>query len=91
MSLTDLMCVQIVSEAAMRLPEEVYRADGKGALKAEGELTHEERRRRRAQHKRAFKGKTQQQVRFCRLVPREEPLSQNQMMICAPHKVDVPQ
>ncbi len=56
------MCVQIVSEAAMRLPEEVYRADGKGALKAEGELTHEERRRRRAQHKRAFKGKTQQQV-----------------------------
>ena len=46
----------------MRLPEEVYRADGKGALKAEGELTHEERRRRRAQHKRAFKGKTQQQV-----------------------------
>lgn len=53
---------QIVSEAAMRLPEEVYRADGKGAPRAEGELTHEERRRRRAQHKRAFKAKSQQQV-----------------------------
>ena len=48
----------------MRLPEEVYRAADKGAPKAEGELTHEERRRRRAQHKRAFKGKTQQQVRL---------------------------
>lgn len=54
--------MQIVSEAAMRLPEEVYRADGKGALKGEEELTHEERRRRRAQHKRAFKGRSQQQV-----------------------------
>lgn len=59
--------VQIVSEAAMRLPEEVYRADGKGTRQAEGELTHEERRRRRAQHKRAFKGKTQQQVQPCSL------------------------
>ena len=58
----DNSCVQIVSEAAMRLPEEVYRADGKGAPKGEDELTHEERRRRRAQHKRAFKGKSQQQV-----------------------------
>ena len=56
--------VQIVSEAAMRLPEEVYRADGKGAPRAEGELTHEERRRRRAQHKRAFKAKSQQQVQL---------------------------
>ena len=46
----------------MRLPEEVYRANGKGAPRAEGELTHEERRRRRAQHKRAFKAKSQQQV-----------------------------
>jgi len=46
----------------MRLPEEVYRVDGKGAPKGEDELTHEERRRRRAQHKRAFKGKSQQQV-----------------------------
>ena len=57
--------MQIVSKAAMRLPEEVYRAGGKGVPKAEGELTHEERRRRRAQHKRAFKGKTQQQVQPC--------------------------
>ncbi|CAK0787054.1 hypothetical protein CVIRNUC_010270 [Coccomyxa viridis] len=53
---------QIVSEAAMRLPEEVYRADAGGARKAEEELTHEERRRRRAQHKRAFKAKSSQQV-----------------------------
>ena len=46
----------------MRLPEEVYRADAGGAPKAEEELTHEERRRRRAQHKRAFKAKSSQQV-----------------------------
>ena len=56
------MLLQIVSEAAMRLPEEVYRADAGGARKAEEELTHEERRRRRAQHKRAFKAKSSQQV-----------------------------
>ncbi len=54
--------MQIVSEAAMRLPEEVYRADGKGTLKGEEELTHEERRRRRAQHKRAFKARSKRQV-----------------------------
>ena len=59
------VCVQIVSEAAMRLPEEVYRAGGKGAPRAEGEMTHEERRRRRAQHKRAFKAKSTQQVWLC--------------------------
>ena len=57
------MLLQIVSEAAMRLPEEVYRAGAGGAPRAEEELTHEERRRRRAQHKRAFRAKTQQQVR----------------------------
>lgn len=50
----------------MRLPEEVYRAGTGGAPKAEEELTHEERRRRRAQHKRAFKAKSQQQV-LCKL------------------------
>ena len=60
------MLVQIVSEAAMRLPEEVYRADAGGVPRAEEELTHEERRRRRAQHKRAFKAKSQQQV-LCEL------------------------
>ena len=46
----------------MRLPEEVYRADAGGAPRAEEELTHEERLRRRAQHKRAFKAKSSQQV-----------------------------
>lgn len=61
--LCDVARAQIVSEAAMRLPEEVYRADGKGDPRGEEELTHEERRRRRAQHKRAFKNKTQQKVR----------------------------
>ena len=50
----------------MRLPEEVYRAGVGGAPKAEEELTHEERRRRRAQHKRAFKAKSHQQV-HCKL------------------------
>ncbi len=53
---------QIVSEAAMRLPEEIYKAEAKGQPRAEEELTREDRRRRRAQKKRAHTGKTQQQV-----------------------------
>lgn len=46
----------------MRLPEEVFRAEAKGAPRAEEELSREERRRRRAKKKRAHKGRTTQQV-----------------------------
>lgn len=44
-----------ISEAAMLAPEEVY--DGKGDFKEETELTQAERKRRRANKKRKFKGK----------------------------------
>lgn len=43
-----------VSDAAMLAPEEVF--DGKGDIKEEAELTKEERKRRRANKKRRFKG-----------------------------------
>lgn len=43
-----------VSEAAMLAPEEVYA--GKGDFKEEAELTQAERKRRRANKKRKFKG-----------------------------------
>ncbi|BDA50529.1 probable U3 small nucleolar ribonucleoprotein protein MPP10 at C-terminar half [Coccomyxa sp. Obi] len=53
---------QVVSEAAMRLPEEVFRAEAKGAPRAEEELSREERRRRRAKKKRAHKSRSTQQA-----------------------------
>ena len=53
---------QVVSEAAMRLPEEVYRAEAKGTPRADEELTREERRRRRAKKKRSHKSRTAQQA-----------------------------
>ncbi|CAL8464926.1 g4461 [Coccomyxa elongata] len=53
---------QVVSEAAMRLPEEVFRAEAKGAPRADEELSREERRRRRAKKKRAHKSRTAQQA-----------------------------
>lgn len=43
-----------VSDAAMLAPEEVF--DGKGDIKEEVELTQAERKRRRANKKRKFKG-----------------------------------
>lgn len=43
-----------VSDAAMLAPEEVF--DGKGDIKEEAELTKVERKRRRANKKRKFKG-----------------------------------
>lgn len=43
-----------VSDAAMLAPEEVF--DGKGDIKEEIELTQAERKRRRANKKRKFKG-----------------------------------
>ncbi|KAK9835328.1 hypothetical protein WJX81_002321 [Elliptochloris bilobata] len=46
---------QVVSEAAMRRAEEVFRAEAGGAAAAETELSREERRARRAKKKRAFK------------------------------------
>ncbi|OAY78626.1 U3 small nucleolar ribonucleoprotein MPP10 [Ananas comosus] len=45
-----------VSDAAMLAPEEIF--EGKGDIKAEGELTQAERRRRRANKKRKFKAKS---------------------------------
>lgn len=44
-----------VSDAAMLAPEEVF--DGKGDIKEDAELTQAERKRRRANKKRRFKGK----------------------------------
>lgn len=44
-----------VSDAAMLAPEEVFA--GKGDIKEEAELTQAERKRRRANKKRKFKGK----------------------------------
>lgn len=44
-----------VSDAAMLAPEEVF--SGKGDIKEEAELTQAERKRRRANKKRKFKGK----------------------------------
>ena len=44
-----------VSDAALLAPEEVFA--GKGDIKEEAELTKEERKRRRANKKRKFKGK----------------------------------
>lgn len=44
-----------VSDAAMLAPEEVF--SGKGDIKEEAELTQAERKRRRANKKRKYKGK----------------------------------
>ena len=56
---------QVVSEAAMRYPEEVYRPEGKGgaAPAAEAELSREERRARRGAKKRTAKKHRDQKVR----------------------------
>lgn len=43
-----------VSDAAMLAPEEIF--EGKGDFKEEAELTQAERKRRRANKKRKFKG-----------------------------------
>lgn len=43
-----------VSDAAMLAPEEIF--SGKGDIKEEAELTQGERKRRRANKKRKFKG-----------------------------------
>lgn len=43
-----------VSDAAMLAPEEIFQ--GKGDIKEEAELTKAERKRRRANKKRKFKG-----------------------------------
>lgn len=48
-----------VSDAAMLAPEEVF--SGKGDIKEEAELTQAERKRRRANKKRKFKGKVGQE------------------------------
>lgn len=59
MNLYDVFYRQIaplaVSDAAMLAPEEVFA--GKGDIKEEAELTQAERKRRRANKKRKFKGK----------------------------------
>lgn len=55
-----------VSDAAMLAPEEVFA--GKGDIKEEVELTKEERKRRRANKKRKFKGKIGEVKRFISLI-----------------------
>lgn len=52
-----------VSDAAMLAPEEVFA--GKGDIKEEAELTKAERKRRRANKKRKFKGK---QIKFLSII-----------------------
>ena len=54
--------MQVASEAAMRAPEEVYKAQQQGAPKAADELSREERTRIRAKKKRAGKKQKLQQV-----------------------------
>lgn len=49
----------------MLAPEEVF--SGKGDIKEEAELTQAERKRRRANKKRKFKGKFAQEKFFCPL------------------------
>lgn len=58
-----LPAAQVVSEAAMRRPEEVFRAEAGGAAAGEAELSREERRRRRAKKKRAHKKRGAAEVR----------------------------
>ncbi len=53
----------MVSEAAMRRPEEVFRPEARGAAAGEAELSREERRARRAKKKRAFKKRGQGEAR----------------------------
>lgn len=57
--------MQVASEAAMRYPEEVYKAERKAgaAPTAEAELSREERRRRRAGKKSSAKKHRAQKVR----------------------------
>ncbi|KAL0024355.1 hypothetical protein WJX79_002946 [Trebouxia sp. C0005] len=52
---------QVASEAAMRAPEEVYKAQQQGAPQAAEELSREERTRLRAKKKRAGKKRKQQE------------------------------
>ena len=54
--------MQVASEAAMRAPEEVYRAQQHGAPKSTEELSREDRTRLRAKKKRAGKKRQLQLV-----------------------------
>ena len=53
--------VQMVSAAAQKLPEEVFRSEAKGAPKAATEHGREDRRNKRRAHKVADKKRTAQQ------------------------------
>ena len=55
--------LQVASEAAMRAPEEVYKAQQQGTPKAPEELSREERTAARQKRKRAGKKQKAQQVR----------------------------
>ncbi len=55
--------VQFVSNAALRVPEEVFRPAAAGAPRSEAELSKEDRKRRRAAGKRAAKNRRAQKVR----------------------------
>ena len=57
--------MQVASEAAMRAPEEVYKAQQGGAPRAAEELTREERSAARQKRKRAGKKQKAQQVKTC--------------------------
>ncbi len=59
--------MQVASEAAMRAPEEVYKAQQQGAPKSAEELSREERTRLRAKKNRAGKKRKQQEVSFAPL------------------------
>ena len=56
------MYLQVVSEAARQLPEEVYKAPKAGAGKTEEVAGTAPRKRSRAAHKRAFKNRSDQEV-----------------------------
>lgn len=55
--------MQIVSEASMRAPEEVFRREKRGLTVADTELGREDRSRARAQKKRVRRTHTAQTVR----------------------------
>lgn len=58
----EALSAQVASEAAMRAPEEVFRAQQAGAAKAPQELSREDRTRLRAKKKRAGKKRKLQEV-----------------------------
>ena len=57
------VCLQVVSEAARQLPEEVYKAPKVGTAKTDEVAGKTERKRSRAAHKKAFKKRLEQEVR----------------------------